>query len=203
MPCARTPSWPRREFDVSTFADIDAWLDGDGAVQEDHMLLPPGRVSDELAGLLRARELLLSGAEPIETEEGPKGDRALGDKAIGEGYTAARDRIDAQIAEQLEREFPGAPRFRLRGLSDDDYAEIRAEVVEFRKLDPDRPEFDMEAMREMNVRAVARSMVVPEATRDQAVRLRRKLNRGEWARLLDHVTRLANLDASATSLPNS
>jgi len=55
---------------------------------------------------------------------------------------------------------------------------------------------------ESNLRFIQRATIEPSMTLMDARTLHKRLNRGEWARLLSHVTRLANLDAEATDLPN-
>lgn len=173
--------------------NFDAWLDGLGAVEEDHVFLLPGKVSPELAALYQERASLLT-----EDEDGKVGP---GELAAGESYTSALDDVDARIQARLEEESPDAPRFRLRGLSDDDYTESSKEVRAWLEANEDATRDDI--MVEGNVRAVARAVVIPEGvTVDDIRKLRRKLNRGEWARLLSHVTRLAEADAEATSVPN-
>lgn len=179
---------------MATSPNFDAWLDGLGAVEEDHVFMPPnGKISDELAGLYRQRQGLL--------KEDEDGNIVPGELAAGESYSGALDDIDERIHAQLQLEAPTAPRFRLRGLSDDDYTQANAEVREWRQSHPDASR-DEEIV-EGNVRVIARAVLIPEGVTVDDIRLlRTKLNRGEWARLLSHVTRLANDDAEATSVPN-
>ena len=195
-------------------ANFENWLDGLGAVEADHIFTPVGRQSPAMTRLLNERAAILEQAATgtlagdTETALGG-GDAAVGaalagqvETAVGESYSDALDDVDARIAAQLEADHPDAPRFRLRGISDDDYSEVQAElqqVIDGGKVTWTREQATVEG----NLRLVARAITVPANVTLQDVRvLRKKLNRGEWARLMEHVTRLAYRDAEATDLPN-
>lgn len=174
-------------------ADFESWLDGLGAVEEDHVFMPLGSQSQALTDLYLERATIL--------EETKDGEIVPGERGVGESYSATLDDVDRRIAEQLEQDAPEAPRFRLRGLSDDDYTSVTAEVEEWKKTNQGKTRAEENA--EGNIRCIHRAIVVPEGVTLEDVRLlRQKLNRGEWGRLLSHVTRLAEQDAEATSIPN-
>jgi len=188
-------------------ANFDAWLDGLGAVEEDHVFTPVGKQTPAMTALLNERVAILEQAATGTISgdtEAAVGEAGVGqvEKAVGASYTDAVDDIDARIAAQLEKDHPDAPRFRLRGISDDDYSEVQAElqqVIDGGKVTWTREQATVEG----NLRLVARAIIVPANVTLQDVRvLRKKLNRGEWARLMEHVTRLAYRDAEATDLPN-
>jgi len=195
-------------------ANFEKWLDGLGAVEADHIFTPVGRQSPAMTRLLNERAAILEQAATgtlagdTETALGG-GDAAVGaalagqvETAVGESYSDALDDVDARIAAQLEADHPDAPRFRLRGLSDDDYTEVQAEIGKLTDT-KGKTWTDQELLVEANLRMVARAVIVPAGVTDQDIRvLRSKINRGEWARLLRHVTDLANRDAEATDLPN-
>jgi hypothetical protein len=178
--------------------DFQKWLDGLGAVEEDHLFTPVGAQSEAVTALLVQRAALLERTASDDDED----EQAAGERAVGESYTEARDSLDAQIAAQLEADHPDAPRFRLRGLSDDDFTAVNAEVLAL----TDNAKLKLtiqQANAEASMRMVQRAILTPQGVTLQDVRvLRKTLNRGEWARLLDHVNRLATADAEATDLPN-
>ena len=174
-------------------ADFDAWLAGIGAIEEDHVFIPIGAQSAALTALYEERATILD-----ETEGG---EVVPGERGVGESYSATLDDVDERIAAQLELDHPEAPRMRLRGLSDDDYTQVTREVDKWAQENPDRT--PLEQVVEGNVRCIARAVKIPEdVTIDNIRTLRETLNRGEWARLLSHVTRLAQKDAEETSVPN-
>jgi hypothetical protein len=187
--------------------NFDAWLQGLGAVEEDHVFTPVGKQSPAMTRLLNERVAILeqgatSGlSADVEAAIGESGVAEV-ERAVGESFSDTLDDIDARIMEQIEKDHPDAPRFRLRGLSDDDFTEIQTELKKL--LDLKGKTWTDQALNvEANLRMVARSVVIPERITTQDVRiLRQKLNRGEWARLIAHVNRLANADAEATDLPN-
>lgn len=187
--------------------NFDSWLEGLGAVEEDHIFTPVGRQSPAMTRLLNERAAILEQAATQTIS--PEVEDAIGEagvaeveRAVGESFSETIDDIDGRIAVQLEKDHPDAPRFRLRGLSDDDFTAIQDEVRKLLDL-KSKKWTDQQINVEANLRMVARSVTQPEGITTQDVRiLRQKLNRGEWARLLSHVTRLANADAEATDLPN-
>ena len=173
--------------------DFDKWLDGLPLVEEDHVFLPIGKQSDELTELHNERAALL---EP--TPEGvPEGERSM-----AESYTDRRDEIDARIAELLEQEHPDAPRIRLRALSDEDVTDASEEVSNLTGEDGKPLDMGRQIV-EVNLRLIARSAVEPNLSTEDARLLRRRLNKGEWARLVDHVNTMALADAEQATLPNS
>lgn len=179
---------------MTTYSTPEQLLDGLPLVEDDHVFAPVGPgLSPEVIQLLNERARLL---EAPTDDEGPSDERAL-----GEGYTQRRDSLDAQIVETLAEEHPDAPRVRLRGLSDEDFSDVAEEVtaiqVEGKPFTRDR------FVIECNLRYVARAMLAPEMTQQDVRILRKRLNQGEWARLLDHVNRLARSNAEQASLPNS
>ena len=198
----------------TTSPDFGRWLDGLGAVEEDHVFTPVGQQSLAMTTLLNERAAILqqaaTGHLTADNEAAlAGGDAAVGattgaqvETAVGASYTDALADVDARIAAQLEADHPDAPRFRLRGISDDDYSEVQAElqqVIDGGKVTWTREQATVEG----NLRLVALAITVPANVTLQDVRvLRKKLNRGEWARLMEHVTRLAYRDAEATDLPN-
>lgn len=191
---------PARE---KTSASFTKWLAGLGAVEEDHVFVPIGTQSQEMTRLLNERDALHVEQQRT-TAEGEE-DAPAGERALGASFSESLAELDAQIAAQLEADHPEAPRFLLRGLSDDDYVEIRKELdaIAEEREDEGKQMSGLETMVESNLRAIQRAIVVPEGITLGDVRLlHKKLNRGEWARLLQHVTRLANLDAETTDLPN-
>jgi hypothetical protein len=180
---------------VTTYSDLERLLDGLPLVEEDHVFAPVGPgLSPEVIQLMNERANLLEPRK--DDEDGPADERAL-----GESYTERRDSLDEQITEALAEEHPDAPRVRLRGLSDEDFTDVAAEVnamqVEGKPLSRDR------VIVESNLRYVSRAMVAPEMNPQDVRVLRKKLNQGEWARLLDHVNRLARSNAEQATLPNS
>lgn len=187
--------------------DWDRWLDDLGSVEEDHIFTPVGKQTVEMTRLLNERAAILEEAATGHLSgdtEAAIGSLAAAqvERAVGESYTTALSDIDRRIADQLELDHPNAPRFRLRGLSDDDYTEVRDEIAKL--IEGGQVKWtQQQAMVEANLRCVARAVVIPAGATTQSIRqLRKKLNRGEWARLLTHVTALANTDAEATDLPN-
>lgn len=168
--------------------DFAKWLNGLPAVEEDHVFTPIGAQSERMTALLNERAQLLE--RPADDEE-PAGERSL-----AETYTDHRDRLDREIAEQLEVDHPDAVRIRLRGISDLDIEEIADELV---ALGID----ERKKVIEQSLRMIARAAVAPELSVDEVRMLRRRLNQGEWARLLDHVVRLMRQEAEAVDLPNS
>lgn len=187
--------------------NFESWLAGLGSVEEDHVFTPVGKQSPEMTRLLVERNAILEQAatQTISSDvEAALGEGSVGqvEKAVGESFTDSIDDIDARIAAQLEKDHPDAPRFRLRGLTDDDYTEVQREVVKLTERKGAKWT-DQDLKVEANLRFIARAVLVPAGmTLEDARVLRTRLNRGEWARLLSHVTRLANDDAEATDLPN-
>lgn len=187
--------------------NFESWLAGLGSVEEDHVFTPVGKQSPEMTRLLVERQAILEQAatQTISSDvEAALGEGSVGqvEKAVGESFTDSIDDIDARIAAQLEKDHPDAPRFRLRGLTDDDYTEVQREIVKLTERKGAKWT-DQDLKVEANLRFIARAVLVPAGmTLEDARVLRTRLNRGEWARLLSHVTRLANLDAEATDLPN-
>lgn len=187
--------------------NFESWLAGLGSVEEDHVFTPVGKQSPEMTRLLLERQAILEQAatQTISSDvEAALGEGSVGqvEKAVGESFTDSIDDIDARIAAQLEKDHPDAPRFRLRGLTDDDYTEVQREVVKLTER-KNAKWTDQDLKVEANLRFIARAVLIPAGmTLEDARVLRTRLNRGEWARLLSHVTRLANLDAEATDLPN-
>ena len=171
--------------------DFDAWLAGIPSVTEDHVFTPIGRQTQAMTDLLNERAALIP-----DDPENPDPEQALGE----EGYTERRDRLDALIAAQLEKDHADAPRMLLRGLSDEDLQDIYTEVE---TLDPDKKWTAATRATEISLRYVTRAAVTPTVTLDQARRMRAGINRGEWGRLLDHITRLMAAEAEAVDLPNS
>jgi hypothetical protein len=183
--------------------DINEWVQGISVVTEDHIFTPIGSQSDRMTELLNERAALLEniGKSPELGEDEVPGEHAVGEHAIGESYTARRDELDKEIQAQLEADHPDAPRIQLRGLSDEDIEEIQDEVlaleVEGKKLDARK------GLVETNLRMVSRASVSPHFSPQDVRILRKRLNAGEWARLLDHCTRLMTNEAEAVDLPSS
>ena len=72
------------------------------------------------------------------------------------------------------------------------------------RVDAKQPQMTVdERVVETVLRHVARAVVEPEMTVDDVRVLRRKLNQGEWARLVTHVRALGGATAEGASLPNS
>jgi len=186
--------------------NFDAWLEGLGAVEADHVFTPVGKQSAAMTRLLVERAAILEQAATggVSSDvEGAIGESGVAEveRAVGESYSETLDDIDARIAEQLEKDHPDAPRFKLRGLSDDDFTQVQEELEKL-TLRKGAKWTDQQLRVEANLRFVQRAVVEPAITLMDARTLHKRLNRGEWARLLSHVTRLANLDAEATDLPN-
>jgi len=186
--------------------NFDAWLEGLGAVEADHIFTPVGKQSPEMTRLLVERAAILEQAATgniSDDVEAAIGEAGVGEveRAVGESYAQTLDDIDARIAAQLEKDHPDAPRFRLRGLSDDDFTQVQEEL-EKRTQRKNAKWTDQQLRVEANLRFIQRATIEPSMTLMDARTLHKRLNRGEWARLLSHVTRLANLDAEATDLPN-
>ena len=185
---------------MTTYSNLERLLDGLPLVEEDHVFAPVRpALSPELAQLMAERNALL---EPrADEEEGPSDERAL-----GEGYTQRAASLDEQINEALADEHPDAPRVRLRGLSDEDYVEVAAEVTQLgvERVKAEKPQLSIdERTVESVVRYVARAVTIPEMSVDDVRVLRRRLNQGEWARLITHVRQLGGASAEQASLPNS
>lgn len=174
-----------------------SWIDGIPTLEEDHVFIPIGAQSDRLTELYNERANLLE--KPKEPEE--EGLTGGGERSLAESFTDRRAEIDRLIAEQLEEDHPDAPRIRLRGVSDTDVEEINDEIaaiqVEGKPLSRDK------ARIEQNIRFVARAAIIPEMTPQDVRILRKKLNRGEWSRLLDHVTTLTFQESEGVDVPNS
>ena len=188
--------------------NFEQWAAGLGAVEEDHLFPPPGRVSPTLAALLNERVAILEQAATGKISgdtEAAIGETAAGEveRAVGSSYADTVSDVDARIAAQVEAEFPDAPRMKLRGISDDDMVEIQEELAALTKTKAGEKMSRLQLTAEANLRMVARAVVEPPNVTTQDMRLLRKqLTRGEWARLLAHVGRLADLDAEVTDLPN-
>lgn len=184
---------------MTTYSTPEQLLDGLPLVEDDHIFAPVGpSLSPEVIQLLNERARLL---EAPTDDEGPADERAL-----GEGYTQRRDSLDAQIVETLAEEHPDAPRVRLRGLSDEDFSDVAAEVTKIHTdlLEAKEPGLSRDGFNiETNLRYIARAISAPTMDLDGVRELRRRLNQGEYARLLDHVNRLARSNAEQASLPNS
>lgn len=181
-----------------TTVNIEQWLDGISVVEEDHVFTPVGSQSEKMTELLNRRANLMADFTQKTDEEGlvPEEERSLADS-----YTDVRDALDRDIAKQLELDHPDAMRARLRGLSDEDIEEIANELVEIRV---EGKPLDANKMRVENaLRLVSRSFVQPQMSVQDIRLLRRRLNQGEWARLLDHVMRLASSQSEAVDVPNS
>lgn len=173
--------------------DFDKWLDGLPLYEEDHVFLPVGQQSDELTALYNQRAALL---EP--TPEGvPEAERSM-----AESYTDARDALDAQIAEMLEKDHPKAPRIRLRAITDEDVTDAGTEVLALTNGDG-KPLDTTQQIVEANLRYISRATVEPKLSVDDVRLLRSRINRGEWARLVDHVNELSLRESSEANLPNS
>ncbi|NUP03540.1 MAG: hypothetical protein HOW59_37020 [Nonomuraea sp.] len=187
--------------------NFETWLQGLGSVEADHVFTPVGKQSPAMTRLLVERAAIMeqaaTGGVSDDVEEALGGESAVGEveRAVGQSYTESLDDIDARIAAQLEEDHPDAPRFRLRGLTDDDYTEVQKEIVKLTERKGAKWT-DQDLKVEANLRFIQRAVLEPAMTLMDARALRKHLNRGEWARLLSHVTRLANLDAEATDLPN-
>jgi hypothetical protein len=177
--------------------DFTQWVDGIASIEEDHVFTPIGRQTKAMTDLLNERAALLD-RPAVEAESGEHVQD--GERALGETYTERRDELDALIEEQLEQDHPDAPRIRIRALSDEDIEaideEVRAIKVAGKLLDRTK------AVVEANLRIIARASVQPPMTPEDVRVLRRKLNRGEYARLLDHVNRISLAEAEAVDLPN-
>ncbi|HEY1175510.1 MAG TPA: hypothetical protein VGF17_05085 [Phytomonospora sp.] len=186
--------------------NFETWLQGLGSVEADHVFTPVGKQSPAMTRLLVERAAIMEQAATqtvsadVEAAIGESGVAEV-ERAVGESFTETLDDIDARIAAQLEKDHPDAPRFRLRGLTDDDYTEVQKEIVKLTERKGAKWT-DQDLKVEANLRFVQRAVLEPPMTLMDARALRKHLNRGEWARLLSHVTRLANLDAEATDLPN-
>lgn len=183
--------------------DFSAWLDGLPVVEEDHIFTPIGKQTAEMTRLLNERAALLE--QPADVDEGTI---AEPERSLGESYTERRDELDEQIHAQLEADHPDAPRIRLRGLSDEDFTDVAAEVE---KLNEDRKAVSKdgktgmsrdEVVVQANLRYIARAAVSPTLTVEDVALLRKRLNQGEWGRLVDHVNRLSHAEAEAVDFPN-
>lgn len=183
--------------------NFDKWLDGVTGVEEDHVFVPIGQQSEKLSELLVRRAALHPdegidlAALGLDEEE-----RSLTEPA--KGYTERRDELDEQIAAQLEKDHPDAPRIRLRGLSDEDFEQVMDELADLKleRAKTRKPLTDQQVIVEANLRYVSRAVLTPPMTVGNVKLLRRKLNRGEWARLLDHMNRLTSVDAEQVTRPN-
>lgn len=183
---------------MTTYSDLSRLLDGLPLVEEDHVFAPVGSVSPELAQLMAQRNALL--------EPAGEDDDAGDERALGEGYTDRAASLDEQITEALAEEHPDAPRIRLRGLSDEDYVAVNAEVVQLgvERVEAKQPQMSLdERTVESVIRYVARAVAIPEMSVDDVRVMRRKLNQGEWARLVTHIRVLGGATAEQASLPNS
>ena len=178
---------------MSTTPDFDKWLEGLPLIEEDHVFLPIGKQSAELTELYNERAALL---DPV-PDDVPEAERPM-----SESYSDRRNEIDERIAELLEKEHPDAPRIRLRALSDEDVTEAADEVEAMRDAN-DRELIVSRKVVEINARLIARAAVSPVMSTDDARLLRRKINKGEWARLVDHVNALALAQAEEETLGNS
>ena len=178
---------------MSNALDFDKWLDGLPLIEEDHVFLPIGQQSDELTDLYNERANLL---EPV-PDGVPEEERSMADS-----YSERRDEIDARIAELLEQQHPDAPRLRLRAISDEDVDEASEEVSELRTGD-DKPLPAARQIVELNLRLIARASADPKLSTEDVRLLRRRLNKGEYARLVDHVNALALAQAEEETLGNS
>lgn len=190
---------------MSTEPNFTQWMDGLSSVEEDHVFTPIGQQSDAVTELLIRRAALVpdEGIDLAELGlEDEEEERALTEtkKAPAKTYTEQRDEIDAQIAEQLEKDHPDAPRIRLRGLSDEDFEEVMTELAKIKV--EGKPLNDQQVIVEANLRYVSRAAVTPKMTPEDVRLLRRSINRGEWARLLDHMNRLAYKSADEVTHPN-
>lgn len=184
--------------------DINKFVAGLPVVEEDHIFTPVGSQSDAVTLLLNERAALLENPEPSgESEDGgvPASERSLADT-----YTDRRDELDRKIVEQLEADHPDAPRIRLRGLSDEDINAIQDEIAEIaEKAENGNRAMEVRARNllvESNLRLVSRATVQPQFSTEDVRILRKSLNRGEWARLLDHVNRLMAKEAGVGEVPN-
>lgn len=178
---------------MSTTPDFDKWLDDLPLIEEDHVFLPIGQQSDELTALYNERAALL---EPT-PDEVPEAERPM-----SESYTDRRNDIDERIAALLEEQHPNAPRIRLRALSDEDVTDAAEEVDAMRDAEG-RELIVSRKVVEINARLIARAAVKPAMTPEDARLLRRRINKGEWARLVDHVNALALAQAEEETLGNS
>lgn len=186
---------------MPTYSTLEGLLDGLPIVEDDHVFAPVGPgLSPNVIQLLNERAALV---EPRNDDE----EAGLADeRALGEGYTERRDSLDIQIADALAEEHPEAPRIRLRGLSDEDFSEAAREVADLHneRIKKDQPGLSRDDFTiETNLRYVSRAILIPETDIEGARTMRRKLNQGEWARLLDHINRLASANSEQASLPNS
>lgn len=183
--------------------DFNTWLEGFTDVTEDHIFLPVGAQHPELTRLMNERANLL---EPVAQDEGaPEGERSL-----GESYSDRRDALDKQIMMLMAEHHPDAPTVKIRGLSDGDFEDVSADHARWVKgLTKKGVEPTTEAkVADLNCRWTAKAIVPPDGgkawTAADVQLLRRKINRGEWARLIDHVNRLTNAHAEQVSdFPNS
>lgn len=183
---------------MTTYSDLDRLLDGLPLVEEDHVFAPVGSaLSPEVIQLMNQRAALLDKPTQVDGEtidDGPE-------RSLGESYTETRDSLDEQIVDALAEAHPDAPRVRLRGLSDDDFSEVATEIGVM-KIEG-KPLTREQIVVEANLRYVARAMVAPEMTSQDVRIMRKRLNQGEWARLLDHMNRLARAHSGQVNLPNS
>ena len=182
-----------KEIGTMTDINFEKWLNGISVVEEDHVFTPIGSQSERMTELLIERSKLLEDTES-EGEDGPE-------RSLAETYTERRNAIDKEIKEQLGLDHPDAPRIRIRGVSDQDVEEIQDEILDIQV--EGKPLNGVKMQRESNFRLVSRASVVPAMSPQDVRLLRKRLNAGEWARLLDHVTKLMVAEAEAVDLPNS
>ena len=177
---------------MSDPTDFDRLLAGLTLREEDHVFIPVGKQSAAVTALHNELAGLLDDDVPDE------------ERSMADSFTARREDLQARIVAQIEADHADAPRVRLRALTDDVVKGIDSEIAAMVR-DAQATESTM-TREEANTAGVLRQIqaaIIPEPSLEQVQQLRSKLNAGEWARLVNHVTALAIEEAEEVTYPNS